>query len=134
VSSSPAHVVRDLYAAFAARDLPTIFRLFSPDIEIVQSEELPWGGIYRGHPGAQQFFGKLLTHLNSTLEIERFIASGDHVTAIGWTQGTVNGTGARYRVPIAHVWKVAGGQLVRAHFLIDHPTMLEALRAGGAEG
>lgn len=127
MSASAVQVVREMYEAFARRDLPRIFSLLSPQIEIVQSEELPWGGTFRGHEGARLFFGKLTTHLYSTLELERFIDSGDHVTAIGWTTGSVNGTGATYRVAIAHVWQIAGGQAVRAQFLIDHPAMLPAL-------
>ena len=41
-------IVRDVYTAFGRRDLPRIFSLFSSDIEITQSSELPWGGRYLG--------------------------------------------------------------------------------------
>lgn len=120
-------IVQDLYEAFRVRDIARVFTLLSPEVEIVQSEELPWGGDYRGLDQVRQFFGKLGSHLNSTLVIERFISSADHVTAIGWTQGTVNATGAIYNSQIAHVWKLRDGLILHAHFLIDHPTMLEAL-------
>jgi uncharacterized protein len=130
MNSKPTDVVQDAYRAFASRDIPAIFGLFAPDIEIVQSEELPWGGVYRGHEGARQFFTKLTSHLNSTLEIERLISASDQVVAIGWTQGNVQATGAKYRVPIAHVWKVREGKVVQIHFIIDNPTMLKALAEG----
>ena len=119
--------VQQLYDAFGRRDIATVFSLLSPEVEISQSAELPWGGVYRGHDGARQFFGKLGTHINSTLDIERFIRPGDHVAAIGWTQGTVNETGASYRVPVVHIWKVRDGLIVQAQFLIDNPAMLEVL-------
>ena len=124
---NPKQTVQELYEAFGRRDLPKVFSLLSPDIEIVQSEELPWGGVYRGHDGARQFFGKLGSHINSTLDLERLISAGDHVVAIGWTQGTVNATGASYRVPIAHVWLVRDGLVMQTQFFIEHPIMLEAL-------
>lgn len=120
-------VVQAVYAAFAVRDISKVFALLSPEIEIVQSTELPWGGVYRGHDGARQFFTKLTAHLDSTLEIERLINAGEHIVAVGWTQGKVNATGATYRVAIAHIWKVRDGQVMQAQFLIDNPTMLTAL-------
>jgi ketosteroid isomerase-like protein len=127
-ASANIRIVEALYAAFSQRDLPRIFDLLSPDVEITQSVELPWGGHYRGHEGAKQFFAKLGAHLNSTLTLERLVDSGDSVTAVGWTQGTVNGTGARYRVALVHRWTIAGGSISRAEFLIDHPAMQEALQ------
>jgi uncharacterized protein len=124
---NPMQTVQDLYDAFGHRDIPKVFSLLSPDVEIVQSEELPWGGLYRGHDGARQFFSKLGSHLNSTLDVERLISSADHVVAVGWTQGTVNATGASYRVPIAHVWKIREGLVIQAQFFIDNLMMLDAL-------
>lgn len=127
MNRNPVQTVEELYDAFARRDLPKVFSLLSPDIEIVQSEELPWGGLYRGHDGARQFFSKLGSHIHSTLDIERLISAEDHVVAIGWTHGTVNATGATYRVPIAHVWCVQDGLVTQTQFFIDHPAMLDAL-------
>jgi ketosteroid isomerase-like protein len=57
------------------------------------------------------------------------VNSGDSVTAVGWAQGTVNATGARYRVAIVHHWKIAGGSITQVQFLIDNPVMLRALLA-----
>lgn len=121
--------IQTLYEAFRQRDLAKVFSLLSPDVEIVQSEELPWGGNYQGYAGARQFFAKLGSYLNSALTLERFISSGDEVIALGWTEGIVNATGARYKVAIAHVWTVRDGSVTQAHFFIDHPTMFEALAA-----
>jgi len=125
---TPMQTVQELYDAFGRRDLAKVFSLLSPEIEILQSEELPWGGVYRGHNGARQFFGKLGSHTNSTLDVERLISAGDHVVAIGWTHGKVNAAGTSYRVPIAHVWHVRDGLVMQAQFFIDNPTMLEAVR------
>ncbi len=125
---SNLQIIQDLYDAFGRRDIPKVFGLLSADVEIVQSEELPWGGRYEGHDGAKQFFGKLGSTINSTLEIERLLDSGDEVVAIGWTKGTVNANGASYRVPIAHVWKIRDGLVEQVQFFIDNPAMLEALK------
>lgn len=127
VGAAPIQIVEALYEGFRRRDLPAIFGLLSPDVELVQSDNLPWGGCYRGHEEARRFFGQLGSHINSTLAIDRLIDSGDHVAAIGWTDGTVNATGAAYHVPIVHLWRVRDGRIVRAQFFIDHPKMLKAL-------
>jgi ketosteroid isomerase-like protein len=128
----PTQIVEALYEGFRRRDMPKIFALLSPRVEIEQSKDLPWGGLYRGHEGARQFFGRLGAHINSTLAIERVIDSGDHVAAVGWTEGTVNATGAAYRVPIVHLWQIEDGQIARASFFIDHPAMRAALGPAGA--
>lgn len=127
INTTPVQIVEALYEGFRRRDFPVVFGLLSPDVEIVQSERLPWGGCYRGHEGARRFFGQLGSRINSTLSIERLIDSGDHVAAVGWTEGTVNATGAAHRVPIVHLWQIRDGQIARAQFFIDHPKMLEAL-------
>ena len=126
--ASAMAVVREIYAAFAARDVGAVFARFAPEVEIVQSRELPWGGTFRGHAEARQFFGRLTGAINSTVTIERWLHAGERVIAIGWTRGTVNATGAPYDVPLAHVWEVRAGQVTRVEFHIDNPTMLEALR------
>lgn len=129
MSSSPLQTVQAVYEAFRRRDLPALFNLLSSDIEITQSEELPWGGIYRGHEGAQQFFTKLTSRIDSSVQIERFIQAGQDIAAIGWTQGSVISTGAKFHVAIAHIWRVRAGAVVQVRFLIDNPAMLAALAA-----
>jgi ketosteroid isomerase-like protein len=134
MSLTPTEIVRNVYAAFARRDAAEVFGWFSPHVEIVQSAELPWGGHFHGHEGARQFFTLLTTHLNSTIEIERLVRAGDSIVAIGWTTGNVNATGAPYRVPIAHLWEIRDGKVVRIHFCIDNPSMLAALAAPPGPG
>ena len=129
MSLDEIQVVQAIYEAFVQRDQAKVFGFFSPDIEIVQSEQLPWGGRYRGHGEAQQFFDKLTSTIRSTVEIERMIRAGEQVAVIGWTQGVVSLTGADFRVPVVHVWMVKDGLVTRVQFLIDNPAMLDALAA-----
>ncbi len=120
-------IVRQAYAAMTARDMPAVFSLLAPDVVIEQSTEVPWGGTYEGHEGVMRFFATLVGTITSTLVFERFVDAGDSVVAIARTQGTVNGTDARYDVPVAHVWTIEDGRVVRIRFYIDNPTMLAAL-------
>ena len=85
-------------------------------------------GTFRGTEGLQQFFAGLMKHLNNTaLPIERYLDAGDHVVAIGRTQGTVVKTGRAFDVPLAHVWQIERGLAVRFRPYIDHPAMMAAL-------
>jgi ketosteroid isomerase-like protein len=120
-------LVREIYDAFARRDVAAAFARFADDIEILQSREVAWGGHHRGHDGARTFFAGLLAALDSTLELERLIDAGDHVVAIGRTRGVERTSGRRYDVPIAHVWTVRDGLAARAEFFIDNITMLAAI-------
>ena len=126
-SRSNVEIVQKVYEAFERRDPVEVLRRFAPDIEITQSSEIPWGGQYKGHDQARLFFGKLTQTINSTVVLERFIDAGEHVVAIGRTQGTVNASGNRYDVPVAHVWTLRDGLVARVQFHIDNPTMLPAL-------
>lgn len=120
-------IVRQMYDALARRDIAAAFSRFAADVELVQSEEVPWGGTYHGIEGAQAFFAGLIGAITSVVTVDRFIDAGDSVVAIGWTRGTVNATGRRFDVPIAHVWTVRDGQVVRVRFYIDNPTMQASL-------
>lgn len=126
-------LIQEIYEGFARRDLAAIFSRFAPEIEIVQSAELPWGGTYRGHDGAREFVGKLTRHINSSVQVERMICAGEHVIAVGWTRGVTIATGARFDVPVAHVWKVREGLVTQVQFFIDNPTMLSALAGAPAK-
>ncbi len=130
-AAGPAQVVEAIYEGFRQKDMAKIFGLLAPDVEMTQSNELPWGGFYRGHEGAREFFGRLRSNVASALTIERMISAGDQVAAVGWTEGTVNATGAAFRVPIVHLWEVQAGKAVRVQFCIDHPAMLHAIQPNG---
>jgi len=120
-------LIKNIYAAFARRDMPAIFAGLAEDVLIVQSSELPWGGTYRGHAQAGQFFAKLTQAITSTVVLVDFIDAGDNVVALGRTQGTVNASGKHFDVPLAHVWTVRDGHVQQAGFYIDNETMQSAL-------
>jgi ketosteroid isomerase-like protein len=128
MSQENVELVKVLYGAFGRRDLAAIFSRVSPEIRVEQSGELPWGGVYRGHEGLRSFLTNLMTHLdNAALPIERYLDAGDHVVAIGRTQGTVRANGKAFDVPLVHVWTVEGGVATGFRPFVDHPTMVAAM-------
>lgn len=90
-ATDPAQTVRSIYAAFERGDIPAVFERLDPEVEIRQSEEMPWGGVYRGCEGAAAFFGALAEHIDTKVEIDRLIVAGDAVVETGRTRGRVRG-------------------------------------------
>jgi hypothetical protein len=127
MSTDNLSVVQGIYAAFRDRDFPAVFALVDPEVEMVQTDLLPWGGVHRGHAGLQEFFGKLAAHIESSPQIKHFIVAGDNVVAVGELPGRVKANGKEFHLNIAHVWTVKHGLATRMEAYIDTPTMLAAL-------
>jgi ketosteroid isomerase-like protein len=122
-----AEVIRSVYAAFGAGDVTALLALLDPDVEIRQSEELPWGGTYRGHEEALGFFGALTAHIATRVEVDRLIVAGDTVVENGRTCGRALHSGREFAIDETHVWGVRDGKVVRMHAYVDHAAMLAAL-------
>ena len=127
VSDTPLDVVRRGYAAYAERDLATIFALLDPNIELVQTPLLPWGGTHHGLDGARRFFGRIAELTDAAPEPAAFIPAGDDVVEIGRLRGRARATGRPIDLAIAHVVTVRDGRFVRFAAYIDTPAMLAAL-------
>lgn len=122
-----AEVVQAIYEAFDAHDVAAALALFDPEIEVSQSEALPWGGTHFGHEGAIHFFGTLMSRIETRVEIERLIVAGDTVVEIGKTCGHAVGSDREFAIDEAHVWTVRDGRAVRMQAFVDDAAMIEAL-------
>lgn len=127
---APAEVVRSVYEAFARADVEAVLTRFDEEIEIRQSEELPWGGVYRGREEALRFFGTLVSHIETKVEIERLILAGDTVVEVGRTCGRAPATGTEFAIDEVHVWRVRDGRIVSMHAYVDNAAMREAIGIG----
>ena len=124
---SNVDTLREIYARHARRDLIGVFELLSPDIEIAQTIDLPWGGHYHGLSGAEDYFARLSQHADSTPEPLTYVPAGDDVAVIGKLRGTARATGKAFAVDLVHVWTVHQGKALRCISFVDTPAMLEAL-------
>ena len=62
--------------------------------------------MYHGHDEALRFFGTLVAHIETRVEIDRLIAAGDTVVENGRTCGRVRGSGRALEIDETHVWRV----------------------------
>jgi ketosteroid isomerase-like protein len=122
-------VVQAIYAAMAAKDIPAVLALVSPDIVLTQDERLPWGGRFEGHDGFATFGLRLVEAVDSAVTIDSIFEADDEVVQMGHTRGTVRSNGVGFDIAEVHRWRVEGGLAVWAHFAIDTPGMLAVLNA-----
>ena len=127
MSEDNIELIRRGYEAYARRDFLSVFALLHPDVEIYQTELLPWGGTYRGHTEAREFFRKLNEQTEGQPVPTNFISAGDEVVAVGRLRGRVRANWQGYDLAIVHLWRVREGQVVRFAAYIDTPGMLSAL-------
>ena len=130
MSEENIDLIRRGYEAYARRDFSAVFALLDPSVEIHQTDLLPWGGTYRGHEQAREFFRKLNEYTAGQPEPEQLIAAGDDVVAVGRLRGQARASGHHFDLAIVHVWSIRGGRVVRFAAYIDTPGMLRALADG----
>lgn len=129
--SSATEIAREGYARQARGSLSGVFELLSPDIEIVQTTDLPWGGTFKGHEGARQFFARIAEYTDATPQPLRYVPAGEDVAVIGRLVGTVRANARAIDIDIVHVWTVRNGKAVRFLPFIDTPAMRRALGLAG---
>src|SRR5205085_11634799 len=93
--------VRAMYEAFAQGDLAACIVHLDANLEIRQTERLPWGGEYRGLAGAQEFFGKLAANLDGGFDGRnaRVFDAGNAIVAIGEVKATARKSGKPLHIP-----------------------------------
>jgi len=132
VQQDDLETVRRVYAAFDRADLGAVVALVEPEVTVVQSPALPWGGTHHGVEGVGRFLHALSTCLDSRAETELLLHDGaGHVVQVGRTRGAVRASGAAFDVREVHVWTVRQGRVQRFEAYVDHAAMSEALTRTG---
>jgi ketosteroid isomerase-like protein len=122
------HVVEQIYNSMAAGDFARVYELIDPSCVITQDPRLPWGGRFEGHEGFAEFGITLRATITSTVTTDAIFQADGDVIQVGRTRGTTVSAGASFDVPEVHRWTIRDGRAVAAHFSIDTPAMLQALR------
>src|SRR4051812_32280592 len=106
-------IIRQLNAAFAARDRVAILSLFHPDIVWIQNDGFPNGGT---HFGAVTVLDGVFARLGQEWSVWRadvteWLDAGDSIIALGEYHGTHAITHRSMRSAFAHVYRVASGRV-----------------------
>ena len=133
MSQENVDLIRSIYDAFAAGDVPGVVARMSPDIVWNEAENFPYAD---GNPyeGPQAILGGIFARLGSewdgfTAVPEEFLDAGDTVVVLGRYRGTCKATGEAMDAQLAHVWRVTDGKAARFQQYTD---TLQAARVTGA--
>ena len=117
-------LVQAAYAAFGRGDVAALLATCTDDIVWVSNGDpavIPWVGTRHGHAGVVEF----LTGLGANLDFEafeprKFVASGDMVVVIGFTQARLkSGKRGLLASEWVHLFTIRDGKLARFQEFYD---------------
>ncbi|MFL6567594.1 MAG: nuclear transport factor 2 family protein [Chthoniobacterales bacterium] len=127
MNPQPLDIVRQTYASYDSGEFARVYQLLSPEIEIRQTTELPWGGIYKGFAGFHEFFEKLHARTSNKLKPIIYIPAGEDVAVVGRVVGVVHATKKPIDCDFVHVWTVREQLITRIQNYVDTSAVKAAL-------
>ena len=131
--SNNLDLIRAIYEAFAAGDVPGIVSRMASDIVWNEAENFPYAD---GNPyqGPDAILGGVFARLGSEWEgfaavPEEYFDAGDTIIVLGRYRGTFRSTGRAMDAQMVHVWRVREG---KAAAFQQYTDTLAAARATGA--
>jgi ketosteroid isomerase-like protein len=113
---------------FARGDVDAVFAAMTPEIEWDESEDMPYGGVYRGREAiVANVFEPILA------DVEGFTADADEILAVDDTRVMARGRHGRIGAagPVdarfVHIWTVTDGRVSRYEQLADTRTLCDAV-------
>lgn len=122
-------IVKNLYQAFSEGDIDAVFALLDPDIEWIESDGIPYGGVFKGHEAIMHgVFTKIGTEWNDfTAHVDQFLDAGDVVVTLGSDSGTYKATGKTMSAPTASIWTIKNGRVIKFRQYIDTLAVAKAV-------
>ena len=126
-------LIRGLYGAFEAGDIPGVLGRMAPDMEWNEAENFPYadGNPYRGHDAiVGGVFARLGGEWDGFSPVpDEFLDAGDTIVVLGRYRGACKATGKPLDAQMAHVWRIRDGKAV--HFQQYTDTLQVAKVMGG---
>jgi ketosteroid isomerase-like protein len=120
-------IIRRGLDAYNRGDVEAVLETADPDIEFVPLRSLIVGGSYLGHEGIRRFFEDLDEEWeNFSISNEAFREREDSVLLLGEFKARGKASGVEVRSPVAWLFELHGGKVVRMR---AYSSQDEALRA-----
>ena len=124
-------LIRQLYAAFAAGDVPTFLSHLHPQVRWNEAESNP---LAVGNPyiGAEAIVNGVFLPLaedwaDFKVQVGEICGGGGVVTMLGRYHAEVRATGKKLDVQAQHTWWIEGGKVVRFQQMVDTAKLLAAM-------
>ena len=133
MSQANVELIRAIYDAFAAGDVPGVLSRMHAHMVWSEAENFPYAdrSPYRGHDAILSgVFARLGGEWDGFAAMpEEFLDAGDAVVVLGRYRGTYKATGKALDAQMAHVWRVADG---KAAAFQQYTDTFQAARVTGA--
>lgn len=127
--------VRELYAALARGDLPTVIGMFADNVDFRSpvtghtTPEIPWSRPRRNPAEVAAFFAEM----GSAVDVKPFVvldifASGERVFVEGRNGGTARVTGRGFEHDWVMLFTIRGGKITRCYHYYDSADLVPAIR------
>lgn len=109
-------LAKQLYKHFFAGEFDQFFGMFDEDVELVEAESLPYGGVYKGRESVRNLVMTVATVWKDiSLDIKTLTSGDDYVIAYGQFSATSKKTGVSVSFPLAEVWRFREGRVIYLH-------------------
>jgi len=128
---SPVEVLRKLYTALSAGDVPGVVACLDPDVVVDEPPALPYGGVHHGRDVfLQSILGAMAGYAD--IRITRFdVFDNGGTGAVGILVGTLTAhtTGEAFPLTMVEVHEIEGGTSRRIDVYTKDPAALAAFYA-----
>ncbi|WP_340315540.1 nuclear transport factor 2 family protein [Rhizorhabdus argentea] len=113
VSDDNLAAIKKAYKLFFDGEIDRFFEIFDDDVELIEAEGLPYGGVYRGKETVREAILSVMSYWDKmTLDLDVIAAEGDYVIGYGTFAATGLKTGRKVSFRLAEVWKLRNGRVV----------------------
>jgi ketosteroid isomerase-like protein len=126
VSRKNVEIVREIHDAWARGDFALGSDRLAPEFEWHQFPQAVEPGTRRGAEVGESFRRVFEVYEDVRVDSSEFIEADDKVIVVGRVFATARGSGMPLDSPIAFVWTLRDGKLVRNELFTDRQEALEA--------
>jgi hypothetical protein len=121
---SNVDLVKGVYAAFGAGDVPKVLASMHPQIQWTETAGYKYGGVYRSPQAVGAVFAKIPVDFESfSIDVGRIIDAGSVVVVQAHYVAKGKATGKSVRAAVAHVFEISDGKIVRFDQYVDSATI-----------
>ena len=122
---SNVELVKSVYAAFGAGDVPKVLGTMHPQIQWSETAGFKYGGVYRSPQAVlENVFAKIQVDFESfAVDVGRLIDGGNVIVMHGHYVAKGKATGKSVRAAVAHVFEISDGKIVRFDQYVDSATI-----------